>query len=275
MRQVIKHREIRPLKMIRRTDPVISFFRQVDEFVEIAEAHLTELLPTVLAVIVGIVTRNQGQADGNLRLQALSGQIAEVGYDLGVVGLAVAAVDVGREVFHVHVIVVNVGYHLLQPTERHVERRFHVDVPLRRASSAEVGYHVAAQQRLAAAEADAATRGLEIEVVDYHLLQDFLHRESLPHAVGAQALAVQTIAAVERTAVEGHQRGDARAVGSQTVTADSYERYFHFRRKVTGMVYFTATVTPFCRPGIHLGMALTTRSASASSRGSRLLATFA
>ena len=34
------------------------FFRQVDEFVEIAEAHLTELLPTVLAVIVGIVTRN-------------------------------------------------------------------------------------------------------------------------------------------------------------------------------------------------------------------------
>ena len=27
MRQVIKHREIRPLKMIRRTDPVIPLFR--------------------------------------------------------------------------------------------------------------------------------------------------------------------------------------------------------------------------------------------------------
>lgn len=251
------------------------FLHLVNELVEVGKTHLFELAATAQAVAVAVVPRNQGQADGNIRLQAQGGQIAKVSHDLRVVGLAVAAVDVGREVLHVHVVVVNVGHHLLQPVERHVERRFYVDVPFRRASSAEVGNHVAAQQRLAAAETDAATRGLEVEVVDYHLLQDLLCRKPLPHAVGTQALAVQAIAAAERTAVEGHQRGDARAVGGQPVAADAYERYFHFRRKVTGMVYFTATVTPFCRPGIHLGMALTTRSASASSNGSRLLATFA
>ena len=46
-----------------------AFLRHlVDKLVEIAEAHLAELLAAALAVVVGVVTGNQGQADGDFLL---------------------------------------------------------------------------------------------------------------------------------------------------------------------------------------------------------------
>lgn len=84
------------------------------KLIKVAEAHLLELLATALAVTVVIVIGNERQADGDLWLQTLRCQIAEVGYDAGIVQSAIAAVDGWREVFHVDIIVVYVGSNLLQ-----------------------------------------------------------------------------------------------------------------------------------------------------------------
>lgn len=156
-------------------------------------------------------------------LQTLRGEVAEIVHNLSVVLLAIAAIDVGRKILYIYIIMGYVGDDLLQAGKGDVERGLDVDVPLRRTPPAELGNGLAAQQGLAAAEADAAARGLEVEVVEHHLLQQLTNLQLPPHAFRAQALAVQTVATAQRTAVEGHQRGDARAVGGQAVAADAYE----------------------------------------------------
>ena len=44
--------------------------------------------------------------------------------------------------------------------------------------------------------------------------------------------------------------------------------FYYCNLNTTGTVYFTRTAEPFCLPGLHLGILLTTREASRSSDGS-------
>lgn len=49
--------------------------------------------------------------------------------------------------------------------------------------------------------------------------------------------------------------------------------YSRYSLKVTGIEYLTATTSPLCLPGVHLGICFNTRTASLSSDGKILLFT--
>ena len=65
---------------------------------------------------------------------------------------------------------------LLHRLARHLQRRLGSEVPAFATQLLELGDEVHPQQRLAAAEADTATRGNEIEVVDRDLVVQLLRR---------------------------------------------------------------------------------------------------
>ena len=111
--------------------------------------------------------------------------------------------------------------------EGHVERRLQIDAPLLRAQTTERLDERAAQQGLAAAEANAAARSLEVEVVDHRILQQpgLVHRA--PDGVSIPALLVDTVLTAQRTAMKTHQRGDSGSVDAQPVATDGKKRYFH------------------------------------------------
>jgi hypothetical protein len=88
---------------------------------------------------------------------------------------------------------------------------------------AEADDEIAVKQWFAPAEADAAARSQEVEVVLHQLFHQLFRRRPLPDALRLPALAIQAIAAAQRATVKSHQRGDACAVGGKAVTGNGYE----------------------------------------------------
>ena len=99
----------------------------------------------------------------------------------------------------------------------HMEAGLHGDAPPAVHEGGKLLDEEAPQGRLAAAESDAALCGEEVEVVDAHYFHQLFGCQLFPHAVGVVADVVDAIAAVQRAAVEGYQRGDTLAVDGQAM----------------------------------------------------------
>lgn len=144
---------------------------------------------------------------------------------IGIVDVRIALLDVDDEVAD-HLGGASDGF------RRHLQRCLRREVPALAANRLELGEEVHPQQRLAAAEADAAARGDEVEVVHPHVVVQLLRRKP-PQALRVlQTTAVQAVPAPQRTAVEGRQGGHPHPVDAQPVTVDAYERYtFQFENR--------------------------------------------
>ena len=113
-----------------------------------------------------------------------------------------------------------------------VERGLDADVPFLRNDAAEVVDELAVKQRFATAEGHSAACGKEVEVVNGHVFIQFLRcHGGIGRCVG-EALRIEAILATKRTAVEGHERGDALSVGGDAVAFNADERCFHVRKSM-------------------------------------------
>ncbi|MBQ4441189.1 MAG: hypothetical protein II899_03675 [Bacteroidales bacterium] len=83
-----------------------------------------------------------------------------------------------------------------------------------------------AEQGLTAAEADSATDGHQVEVVDELFLTEGLQGVPPNLRLRVQATWVLSIAAMQRTSVKGCQRSDAFSIHANTVPVDADERIF-------------------------------------------------
>lgn len=196
------------------------------KFVEVVEAHRLQLLARGAYVGGRVEVRDKGQAKGYFRLRLDTGEHFQIIEDGPLALCGVALVNVGVHVLDVHYEMVDEGQDGFHVLLRHVQARFQRDAP--RGVDALIGFgqmaegsdEVGAQQRLSTAESDAAARGLEIEVVCHHHLQEFVGSDGFPDAISFQALWVQAIAAVQRASVEGHERRDPLTVDRQAVAGN-------------------------------------------------------
>ena len=163
---------------------------------------------------------------------------------------------------------VDKGSHGFNGLQGYIQGCLHIDMPFRRTQLTEHSYLTTSEQRFTTTKSHPSASSLEIQIINHHLVLDFLHAHLFPYAVSLQALHIQTIFAAERTVVKSHERCHALSVTNQSVTTDTYQgNRIHFRLKNTGRVKFTLTAVPICLPGIHLGINEATRTASSSSNG--------
>lgn len=171
----------------------------------------------------------------------------------------VSPVDIGVDVLDVDDVFMNEWQEALEVLTVNVEGCLYREVPLGWCDAAKRLDKLAADSRLAAAEGDSAACGKKIEVVDLHLVEQFGWSDCSGETIGAQALGIQAIAATQRAAVEGNQRGYPLAVHRQAMTSHRYDGCPKFHRihsssislissvntKVTGRVYHMLTTLPF------------------------------
>ena len=201
----------------------------VGEAVEAGDAHGGEALGGAVGIGLGVVVGDEWHADGDM-LRADEGEkqpqvvpcARGVATRVGAVSVGVALLDVDDEVTYYF-------GGLLHRRTRYLQGCLGREVPALATQLLELRDEVHPQQRLAAAEADAATRGDEVEVVDGHAVVELLWSVSWQVLGGLEAAVVEAVFAPQRAAVEGRQRGHSHTVDSQPMPVDTYERYcFHF-----------------------------------------------
>ena len=186
------------------------------KFFDVVEPHLFQLPSADGSVFGGVIVRDERQTDSAPFRQAAFGQQTEVGHDLFVGVTRIAAVDVGVHVLHVDNVTIYDFQHAFHMVRRHIQRRFYIDLPFPSAHFAEGPYEVCPQQRLSPTEGDAATRSQKVQLILAHSVVEHLRRVEGMGMIQRERLRVEAPLAAQRTKHEGHQRGDALAVGSGT-----------------------------------------------------------
>lgn len=137
----------------------------------------------------------------------------------------VSPVDIGVDVLDVDDVFMNEWQEALEVLTVNVEGCLYREVPLGWCDAAKRLDKLAADSRLAAAEGDSAACGKKIEIVDHHLVEQFGWSDCSGETIGAQALGIQAIAATQRAAVEGNQRGYPLSINRQPMTGHPDNRH--------------------------------------------------
>lgn len=198
----------------------------VGELVDAGDAQVRETITAALHILIGVevwdVWDTHDDAVGHAVVAQEPLQVVE---DPLVVLARVATVDVGVQVLDVDVIFMDVRQETLQMAAVNTQSSLQGDVPLGWRDAAKGVNELAADSRLAAAEGDSAACGKKIEIVDHHLVEQFGWSDCSGETIGAQALGIQAIAATQRAAVEGNQRGYPLSINRQPMTGHPDNRH--------------------------------------------------
>ena len=204
--------------------PILTIvLRAVRELVETLKAVGLQLLHAPRPVVVGVVVGDERHAHHHLLGEEVARKVFQIPQEPGDRLAGVLLVNLGMQVFDVHDEGIHMGQHRLQVLLRHVEGGFKGELPVGAAQLAETDEVVGAQQRLATAETYPATGGQKVQLVDTHLLVKLLRRQTAQPLRRTQTGGVQTVAAVQRTAVEGRQRSHPLAVDADAVSHNADE----------------------------------------------------
>lgn len=137
--------------------------------------------------------------------------------------LGVTAVDVGVQVLDVDEPMVYEGRKCLDVLRGNRQTRLDIKVPHGGHEAMKLRDEVAPQTGFTSSETDAASRGQEIEVIDFDPLQQFLRREVEVCLFGRCALRIEAIGTLQRALTESRQRGHSFAVGGNAVSRHADE----------------------------------------------------
>ena len=197
--------------------------RAVRELVETLKAVCLQLLHAPCPVVVAVVVGDERHAHHHLLGGEVARKVFQIPQEPGDRLAGVLLVNLGMQVFDVHDEGIHMGQHRLQVLRRHVEGGFKGELPVGAAQLAETDEVVGAQQRLATAETNPATGGQKVQLVDAHLLVKLLRRQTAQPLRRAETGRVQTVAAVQRAAVEGRQGGHPVAVDADAMPYNTDE----------------------------------------------------
>lgn len=197
--------------------------RAVRELVETLKAVGLQLLHAPRPVVVGVVVGDERHAHHHLLAGEVARKVFQIPQEPGDRLASVLLVNLGMQVFDVHDEGIHMGQHRLQVLLRHVEGGFKGELPVGAAQLAETDEVVGAQQRLATAETYPATGGQKVQLVDAYLLVKLLRRQTAQPLRRTQTGGVQTVAAVQRTAVEGRQSGHPVAINADAMPYNTDE----------------------------------------------------
>ena len=203
--------------------------RAVRELVETLKAVGLQLLHAPRPVVVGVVVGDERHAHHHLLGGEVARKVFQIPQEPGDRLAGVLLVNVGMQVFDVHDQGIHMRQHRLQVFFRHVEGGFKGELPVGTAQLAEADDKIRAQQRLAAAGAHAAAGGQKVQLVDAYLLVKLLRCQTAQPLRRTQTGGVQTVAAVQRTAVEGRQSGHPVAINADAMpyNTDEWSRLQH------------------------------------------------
>ncbi len=187
--------------------PMAFLHGAVGEAVEAGDAHIGEALGGAVGVDLGVEVGDERDADGDMLGADEGKEQREVVPRTDGVATGVGAVDVEIALFDVDNEVANHLGGLLNRRMWHLQRCLGREVPALAAQLLELRDEIHPQQRLAAAEADASTRGDEIEVIDSDLVVKLLGRVTWQTLGSLQTAVVEAVSAPQRTAMESRQRG--------------------------------------------------------------------
>lgn len=201
-----------------------SFLHPIAEAVDASESIFKQPLRTSLDIRLGVVVGDERHPHHNPlrtdRLQQMP-QVAECPF---VASSSIRLIDSIIQILNIDNVPINGRDDGLQIFGGHIEGGLHGKLPVGAAKLAEVADKVGTQQRLAAAETDSPARGKEVQPVNKHRLIKLFRREFLAKFFGSQATGIQTVAAMQRAAVESCQRGHAVAVNADAVAGNADER---------------------------------------------------